>query len=240
MFRKIYLLFVAVLMVGLLGACASSANTPTDKSAIRTMNVTGTGKVTLTPNVAYINIGVHTEGSDVNEALASNTSQAQKVADALKALGVDAKDIQTASFNIYPQQLFDDKGQPTSTKYMVDNGVYITVRDLTKLGSLLNAVVSSGANNINGINFDIANRDEAIAQARTAAIADARKQAEELAKAAGVTLGEVQSISISANPNPTPLYDTKGGAAMSVGGTVPVSAGQLVISVDANITYAIK
>jgi uncharacterized protein YggE len=237
---KIYILFSVVLLVSLLSACSALANTPADKVATRTMTVTGTGKVTLSPNIAYINIGVHTEGQDVNEALASNTSQAQKVADALKALGVDAKDIQTTSFNVYPQQTFDDKGVVTSTKYMVDNGVYVTVRDLTKLGSMLEAVVTSGANNINGINFDISNRDDVNSQARTLAIADARKQADELAKAAGVTLGAVQSISINGSPTPTPLYDAKGGTVMSTGASVPVSAGQMIIEVDANITYALK
>ena len=237
---KIYILFIVVLMVSLLSACSSLASAPADKSVTRTISVTGTGKVTLSPNIAYITIGVHTEGSDVTEALTSNTSQAQKVADALKALGVDAKDIQTTSFNVYPQQIFDEKGVVTDTKYIVDNGVYVTVRDLTKLGSLLDAVVRSGANNINGINFDISNRDDANSQARIAAIADARKQAEEMAKAAGVTLGDVQSISLNGSPTPSPLYDAKGGAAMSVGASVPVSAGQMVIMVDANITYALK
>jgi uncharacterized protein YggE len=237
---KITTLIIVVLLVGLLSACSSLANAPANKSETRFMNVTGTGKVTLTPNIAYISVGVNTEGKDVNEALTSNTSQAQKVADALKALGVDAKDIQTTSFNVYPQQQFDGKGVPTETKYIVDNGVYVTVRDLTKLGGLLDAVVRSGANNINGISFDVANRDEANSQARTSAIADARKQADELAKAAGVTLGAVQSISISGNPNPVPMYDAKGGAMMSAGANVPVSAGQLIITVDANITYALK
>jgi uncharacterized protein len=237
---KFYALFVVVLLVGLLSACSASANDSTSKAETRFMTVTGTGKVTLTPNIAYISIGVHTEAKDVNEALTSNTAQAQKVADALKAMGVDAKDIQTTSFNVYPQQQFDDKGQPTDVKYIVDNGVYVTVRDLTKLGGLLDAVVRSGANNINGISFDIDNRDAANSQARAAAIADARKQADELAKAAGVTLGAVQSISISGNPNPVPMYDAKGGAMLSATSNVPVSAGTLIIQLDANITYAIK
>ncbi len=69
--------------------------------AKRTINVTGTGKVTLTPDIAYVSIGVHTEGKDAAEAVASNTSQAQKVVDALKAFKIDPKDIQTINFSIY-------------------------------------------------------------------------------------------------------------------------------------------
>jgi uncharacterized protein YggE len=236
--NKLFLLLTAVLLVGLLSACSFS--TSFNKNDTRLITITGTGKVTLTPDIAYISIGVHTEGKDVNEALTSNTSQAQKVADALKALGVDAKDIQTTSFNVYPQQQYGPQGEALDIKYMVDNTVYITVRDLTKLGDLLDAVVRSGANNINGISFDVSNREDANSQARKAAIEDARKQADELAKAAGVSLDKVQSIYISGSPVPVPLYEAKGGAGMSAGSTVPVSAGQMVITLDATITYTLK
>jgi uncharacterized protein YggE len=238
--NKLYTLLIVVLLVGLLSACSPSASTPAGKGDIRMLAVTGTGKVTLTPDIAYISIGVHTEAKDVNEALTSNTAQAQKVADALNALAVDAKDIQTTSFNVYPQQQFGPQGEPLDTKYIVDNTVYVTVRDLTKLGQMLDAVVRSGANNINGISFDVSNREEANSQARKAAIEDARKQADELAKAAGVTLDLVQSISLSGNPTPVPMYEAKGGAGMSAGANAPVSAGQMIITVDANITYTLK
>jgi uncharacterized protein YggE len=173
-------------------------------------------------------------------SLASNTSQAQKVADALKSLNVEAKDIQTTSFNVYPQKNYGPNGEVLDTIYVVDNSVYITVRDLSKLGQILSAVVSSGANNINGINFDISNREEAISQARKAAIDDAKKQADELAKAAGVTLGPVQTLYISSNPTPLPVYEAKGGASMSASANVPVSAGQMIIQIDVSITYALK
>ena len=238
--NKLYLILIVVLLVGLLSACSSIAGTSADKTTIRQMTVTGTGKITLTPNLAYISVGVHTELADVNEALASNTAQAQKVSDGLKSFNVDAKDIQTTSFNVYPQKNYDPNGVVLDTKYVVDNSVYITVRDLSKLGQILNAVVSSGANNINGINFDVSNSDEAISQARKAAIDDAKKQADELAKTAGVTLGLVQTIYISGNPTPLPVYEAKGGASMSAGANVPVSAGQMIIQIDVSITYALK
>jgi uncharacterized protein YggE len=238
--NKIYLMLIVVLLLGLLSACSSIGGSSANQAVVRQMTVTGTGKITLTPNLAYISVGVHTEMADVNEALASNTSQAQKVADALKSLNVEAKDIQTTSFNVYPQKNYGPNGEVLDTIYVVDNSVYITVRDLSKLGQILSAVVSSGANNINGINFDISNREEAISQARKAAIDDAKKQADELAKAAGVTLGPVQTLYISSNPTPLPVYEAKGGASMSASANVPVSAGQMIIQIDVSITYALK
>ena len=105
------------------------------------------------------------------------------------------KDIQTTNFSIYPQQQYDNNGKMTGIIYVVDNTVYVTVRDLTKLGDLLDASVTAGANNINSISFDVADKTAALSQARLAAVADARKQADELTGATGVTLGTVQTIS---------------------------------------------
>ncbi len=119
-------------------------------------------------------------------ALNDNNEQAQAVTAALKTLNIEEKDIQTTSFNIYPQQQYEaNTGKITGTIYMVDNTVYVTIRDLKKLGESLDAVVRSGANSINGINFDVVDKETALSKARELAITNARKQAEELAKASG-------------------------------------------------------
>jgi uncharacterized protein YggE len=239
---RIYFLITALMLMGLvLSSCASgSASAQSVPNApVRTLAVAGQGKAYLTPDVAYINIGVHTEGSDVAEALSNNTAQANKVSAALKAMGIDAKDIQTTNFNIYPQQQFGPNGEVLSSKYMVDNGVYVTVRDLSQLGALLDAAVKAGANQINGIQFDSSQKEKAITDARKAAIANARSQADEMAQATGVKLGDVQTIN-AFNSGPIPMFDAKGGAQLGAGGSVPVSAGQLVITVDVNLTFAIQ
>jgi len=246
---KIYMTITAFILVGFLAACTAAEAAPLGSNAIgqgvtntslRTLNVNGTGRIYLVPDLAYINIGVHTEAANVAEALSSNTSQAQKVADVLKGLGIDPKDIQTTSFNVYPLQRNGPNGEVTGTSYVVENTVYVIVRDLTKLGNILDAVVSSGANNITGIQFDSTAKDQALVDARKAAINDARKQAQALADAAGVTLDAIQSINVS-NNTPVPMYDVKGGAMMAASSSpVPVSAGQLIIEVDSNLTYSIK
>ncbi len=112
---------------------------------------------------------------------------------------------------------------------MVDNTVYVTIRDLKKLGESLDAVVRSGANSINGINFDVVDKETALSKARELAITNARKQAEELAKASGVTLGDVQYVSTSsvATPMAKEMYAMGGGGGLAASAQTPVSAGQL-------------
>jgi uncharacterized protein YggE len=152
---------------------------------------------------------------------------------------VDAKDIQTTAFNVYPQQQYGPMGEMLDIKYMVDNSVYVTVRDLTIVGQVLDTVVKSGANNINGISFDVADRSQALSDARKKAVESANTQAAEMATAAGATLGEVQSLSVSSYSNPYQPIGLKSDA-MSTGGTVPVSAGQMMITVDVYASYLLK
>jgi len=240
--KHIYLVVLVVLVASLLTGCgilqrttsSGDQNTP----PIRSISVNGNGQVTMIPDIAYITIGVHTEGADVKTALSENTAQSQKVSDALIAMGVEQKDIQTTAFNIYPQQQYGPQGEMLDIKYVVDNSVYISVRDLTKMGEILSTVVSSGANNINGISFDVADRTSAIAEARKKAVDNARSQAEEIATAAGATLGEIQSISLNTY---TSNYGAPGLKSDAVGGSaVPVSAGQMVLSVDVYAVYELK
>ena len=121
----------------------------------------------------------------------------------------------------------------------MDNTVYITVRDLSKLGSLLNTVVGAGANNINSISFDVADKTAAMAQARQKAMDNAASLASELAQTAGVQLGEILSISYSDN-TPSPYYGMGGGGASAPNATVPIQPGQTQILVTVSVTYAVK
>jgi uncharacterized protein len=157
--------------------------------------VNGTGQAYLSPDIAYIYIGVHTEEDTAAEAVEANNAQTQQVIQALRDAGVAANDIRTTNFSIWPNQQYSPEGQPTGTRYVVDNSVFVTVRELDGLGDLLDAAIAAGANSINSIQFDVADKDEALVQAREEAVKDAREQAQQLADAAGMNLGEIQSIS---------------------------------------------
>ncbi len=125
---------------------------------------------------------------------------------------------------------------------MVDNTVYVTLRDIDHFGELLDTVVEARSNSINSIQFDVADREAALSEARQLAVENAQKQAEELASAAGVTLGQVLTINSSSASAPIPMYDYRagiGGAAVAES-AVPVSVGQLIITLDVYMTYEIQ
>lgn len=241
--KTAFLIGVMLISV-LLTACAGTALAQTPVAAenppLRTLSVTGNGKAYLVPDIAYVSIGVHTENKDAAEAVASNTSQSQEVAQALAAFDIDPKDIQTTNFSIFPRQEYDREGNPLDITFVVDNSVYVTVRDLSQIGDILDAVVGAGANSISGIQFDVEDKTAALSEARVAAVADARTQAEELAQAAGVELGAVQTIS-TYNSIPVPMYDTRTAVmAEAAAAAVPVSPGQMVLTVDVNVVYQIQ
>jgi uncharacterized protein YggE len=129
----------------------------------------------------------------------------------------------------------------TGVIFFVDNTVYVTMRDLTKIGDILGEAVKAGANSIYGIQFDVADKTTALASARKSAVENARTQADELAQAAGVKLGSVQNINYY-NSYPVPVMaDDKGGGMMTnQAASVPITPGQLTFTVDVNIVYAIQ
>ena len=235
---KFFFLSAVLVLAIALAACGPSNITVQTQPQLRTITVTGTGLITVTPDIAYINIGVHSQDLSAAVATADNGAKAQAVIAAIKALGVADKDIQTTNFSIYPQQQYDKDGNMTGIIYMVDNVVTVTVRDLTKLGGLLDASVTAGANSINSISFDLADKTDALSQARSAAVTNAKQQADQLTSATSVSLGDVQTISYYDNTAPVTIQYSRLDAA--AGGGTPVQAGSLQISTTVTIVYEIK
>ena len=236
--RSKLILLISVLALALSACSGSAAAAPAE----RNLMVSGNGIVYLTPDIAYIYVGVHTEDPDIAQAVDRNNTQAQAVVDALKNMGVAATDIQTSSFSVWSSQQNDPMTNlPSGYTYTVDNTVYITVRDLTKLGRLLDMVVGAGANNINSIQFDVADKTAALAEARQKAMDNAASLAQELAGIAGVQLAEVQNISYT-DYVPSYYYGMGGGGGggAAPNATVPIQPGQIQISVSVSVTYGIK
>lgn len=242
--KKSIAILGSLLVIMLLAACsvpAVSAQATTPEQPVnRQISVTGTGKVTIAPDMAYINIGVNSQSADVGEALDMNNQKSEAVSSALKNMGVEAKDIQTTSFNIWPQQQYSQMGEMTGTIYVVDNVVNVTVRDLGMLGQLLEASVTAGANSINSIQFDVSDREKALSTARDLAVKNAKAQAEELAMLAGVELGEITNISAYVGSVVPMPYGMGGGAGYAMEAAVPVSAGSMVITTEVSMTFALK
>ena len=233
----------ALLLAVLVSACGGPTTiNQAAAPAVRTVSVSGSGQAFLEPDIAYIYLGVHTEKLTASEAVAENNTQTETMIQALRDFGIDAKDIRTTNFSIWPSDKYDPStGLPTGEKtYMVDNTVYVTVRELDRLGDLLDTVVAAGANTVNSVQFDVADKDNALKDARAQAVKDAQAKAQELAEAAGLSLGEIHAIEFFDN-QPYPFFEGKGGGGRDVAAAaVPIQPGQLTFTVTVNVSYVLK
>jgi uncharacterized protein len=245
--NSLKLLVVMLLFSIILTACGTAPTPAVNSSAYPpAINVTGQSDIFLTPDIAYVYIGVHTESENVADSLNENNTQSQAISSTLEELDIAKEDIQTSAFNIYPFQDYGPFGptpgaeEEPPTRYAVDNTVFVTVRDLSQLGKILDSVVRSGANSIHSVEFDVEDKSEALAQARKEAIENGRALAEEMAAAAGVTLGDLMNLSVHGGSSAQPMFADKGMGGMRAAGEVPVSAGQLVLTMYAEMSYEIK
>jgi len=239
--RTKYLVFAVLAVLALvLSACGPTTINQAAPLTPRTLNVNGLGVVYLTPDIVYINIGVNTQRENAAEAVSINKAETTAVIQAIKDFGVNAKDIRTTNFSIWSNPQYDEFGNVKGTNYAVDNTVSVTVRDLDKLGDLLDSAIAAGANSIYSIQFDVEDKTEANKEARTQAVEDAKLLAEELASAAGVELVSIDNISYYESGQ-VPYFQGKGGGGGGAAeSAVPIQPGQLAISVTVNITYSIR
>jgi len=208
----------------------------------RTISVSGTGEVSTVPDIAYVTVGVRTASDSAREALSQNNAAMEKVLDALKKAGVADKDMQTFNLSLNPRwgQQVNQDGTRTQvqTGYEAANQLRITARDLSTLGGLLDAVTSAGANEMNGIQFDVDDPAKLLAEARARAVKDARATAELYAREAGVELGDVLMISEGGATPPIPMFKAR---AMSMAAeAVPIAAGEQSVSASISMTFGIK
>jgi len=209
-----------------------------------TISIEGRGEVRAAPDMATINSGVTTQGATARKALDANTAAMSELIDALKAAGIEARDIQTSGFSVNPNYVYsdarDDLGYslpPKINGYQVSNSVTVVVRDLEELGSILDQSVTVGANTVNGVSFSVADPSELLDQARKLAFADARGKAELYATIADATLGELESISEREDfngPQPYPMYAR---AEMSGAAPVPAEAGEMSFAITVNVSW---
>ena len=218
--------------------------TPFPTQLPATVSVTGTGRVTVEPDTASISLGVTVFETNLSEAQARATTQMTAIIDAVRAAGVADEDIQTANYSVNVRQDYDENGNPTKViGYDINNTVNVTVRDLDALGSILDSVVQAGANTIYGISFYTFDMTEATAQARAAAVADARAHADQLAGAANVQVGRIVTITEGSSAAPPPIfYDRAADSEMAMADSapVPVQVGTQEIQVQVSIVYELE
>jgi uncharacterized protein YggE len=216
---------------------------PSATAAEHTISVSGSGTVTLRPDVADLHLGVLVARSSVKAAQADAAGAMSKVLAALKALGIDDKDIQTSNVSLQPTYDYTNNGNPPRiTGFQMSNGVTVTVRDLTKLGDAIDNSLAAGATSLDGVTFRVDDQTGAEAQARQAAMAEAKSMADTLAAAAGVSIGGVASISETSAPMPYPIM--YGGAAPAAADQLkvatPIQAGTTDVTITVAVVYLIK
>jgi uncharacterized protein YggE len=203
------------------------------------ITVVGEGRAAARPDTAEVSAGVVTQAGTAAQALTQNSVAMDRVLRAVTAVGIADRDVQTATVNVVPMRRTgrQEPSPPDIVGYEVSNQVRIRVRDLTNLGRVLDALVQEGANVLGGISFSVAEPAPVLDQARTKAMADARRRAELYAQAAGVKVGPV--LSIREAPPGIPRFGAEMPRAMAVT-AVPVAPGEQEFQASVTVTYAIR
>ncbi|MGI9371793.1 MAG: SIMPL domain-containing protein [Hyphomicrobiales bacterium] len=217
------------------------------KTSQRLMLITGKGEVKAAPDIAIISLGVTSQAKTAQDALSQNTKNMSGLLDSLKADGIAEKDLQTSNFSVQPiysrvKNTGNQQPQiPRILAYRVSNQLTAVIRDLDKLGAILDKSMSAGSNQFNSLQFSIDKPAPLRDDARKLAVADAKRKAEIYAQAAGVALGNVNSISEAGGhrpPQPLGRHSVKMMAAEAA--PVPIAQGEQSVSVSVNIVWEIR
>jgi len=237
------------LVIPLVALCGCGASGPTTVEAVNLSNqqegiwVTGQGKVTATPDIATLRLGIEAQEATVAEAQAQAVEAMDRVMTALKDNGVAKNDIQTQYFNIHKVTRWNgEKDQEIVIGYRVTNIVAAKIRDIEKAGSIIDAVAAAGGDltRIDSIGFSIEDPSDYYEDAREEAMADAKDKAEQLAKLGGVKLGKPTYISEGFQV-PPPIYreglfETASSGALP---ETPITPVEMEISLNVQVVYAI-
>lgn len=206
----------------------------------RTITVVGEGRILVDPDIAQVTLGVESYASDVQTAANETETIMTNLMTTLTAQGVAEKDIQTSNYSVHTERYGGPMEVDSEANYRFSNNVTIVVRDLETVEAVLGAAIEAGANSIYGVSFNVAEPAELRKQARAEAVSVAQAKAQELADLNGVTVGQVVSISELVNnagpyANSFTLHASEG-----LGGGGPISPGELQLTVQLQITYAIQ
>ncbi|GAB3353987.1 SIMPL domain-containing protein [Lysobacter tyrosinilyticus] len=232
------LTLAALLTFGVCSPMSSHAQTTPYVATDGTLlNVSAQGEAKRVPDIALMSTGVVTRATDANAAMRANAEQMAKVVAAIKAAGIADKDVQTSGINLNPTYQYRDNQPPTITGYEAHNTVNITVRDIAKLGKILDTLTAVGANQINGPSFDVDKKDEALDEARRKAVASAQARADMYAKTLGMKVRRIVSISEGGRFAP-PIPMARGMMmAKDAGAETSVSPGENTLSVNLDVVF---
>ena len=203
------------------------------------LSVSSSAEAKRIPDVATISTGVTTQAADANAAMRANAVQMDKVMAAIRAAGIAERDIQTSGISLNPQYRYVENTPPTITGYQASNTVSVTVRDLPKLGKVLDTLVEQGANQINGPTFEVDKPDEAYDEARIGALRKAQLRAKTYADALGLKVRRIVSISEGSGgnfPRPMPMMRVAAADA-SFAKETSVAPGETTLTVNIDVVF---
>ena len=247
-FGILAILFLAVVTVwfgvGALNKLKENRFIGKEAEVKNTISVSGTGEIWAKPDLALIDFSVVGEKKTVIEAMAENTKKMNSVIEAIKSQGVEEKDLKTTNFSISPRYEWYEKseiypaGKRVLVGYEVNQTLQVKIRDLTKIGNIIQVATEAGANQVGDLRFMIDKQDELKSQARKEAIEKAKVMAKEIAGQLGVKLVKITNFSENATaPIPYPYFMER---AMSGGAETPqIQTGENKIEVQVSITYEI-
>lgn len=206
----------------------------------RTIYVSGIGRVMVIPDLADLRLGVTITAKTVEAARSANAASMIGVIDALKKLGIAARDIQTTNLSLSPAYDYSSNTNPPRlTGYTLANTVAVTIRELATVGRAIDGALAAGATSLDSITFRARDTSAAERAAREAAVADARAKAEILAAAAGVSIAGVAAISESGSPIPYPALRGEMAKMAMADVSTPVETGTNEVSITVAVTYLI-
>lgn len=219
-----------------LPSLAQDTGSPAPSTTQRSVTVSGTSTIKAAPDEAVVSLGVQTEANTAQGALSQNAERMTAVFAALTDQGISKDDIATTSVSLYPT--YGQNGMDI-TGYQAANQIDVTVHDMNKVGTIIDAAVGAGANLSNGITFKLSDASHGVDQALAAAVADARSKAEALATAGNANLGQVVTIQETSASSTPPIFYDKGFAAAGASVPTPVSPPTLETQVSVTVTWTL-
>jgi Uncharacterized conserved protein len=216
-------------------AAAQSPGAPLLPPDATLLSVSAQAEASRAPDIATVSAGVVTQAADGNTAMRQNAEQMNRVLAAIRAAGVADRDVQTSGINLHPQYRYEENQPPRITGYQASNTVNVKLRDVAKMGKVLDALVASGANQINGPSFGIDNAEPLYDQARVEALRRARDRADTYAKALDLRVRRIVSISEGGAAMPVPM--PRMAAMKAEAYDTPVAAGESSVSVNLDVVF---
>lgn len=251
--RNIYSVLMVMLALVVIAGTASAyfvqsssagtvSNASGDEIQLNTINVGGTGTISMTPDKAIVHLGVQTQSTDAVTAQQENAKKMEKIIKALKDLGISEDDMETSGYNMYPTRNYE-KPEPAITGYTVSNQLKVTVKDIDDVGDVIDAAVDAGVNEVQGVSFTLSDktRQDAREQALENAVKAARADADTLASSLDVTIVGPLEVTTSggsiATPYPKSYGVTDEMAYAEEAARTPIQPGDVSVTAYVQVIY---